>query len=208
MTRFRTLERWRSTAFMVAALFLGAFVVRNVILAWGGGFSDSTTAALYVATIVPAELAVYVGLVGLYPQLAARSSRLARIGAAFVGIAGFTILGFAGGVVSGLASSGTPPAYAQVLYLVSLLSTILALFIFGAISLRSGTPSRSTGLLLLVPPTTYTVMLVSMFAGFTPPWSTVLLSAIQATAHLAIGLSLRAAPESTGPAGSATDPTA
>lgn len=208
MTRFRSLERWRSTAFLVAALFLVAFVIRNAILAWGSGFSETATAALYVATIVPAELAVYVGLLGLYPQLSMHSSRLARGGAILVGIAGLAILGFAGGVVSGLATSGTPPAFAQLLYLVTLVTTILALLIFGSISLRSSSPSRNTGLLLLVPPTTYMVMLVSMFAGFTPPWSTVLLSAIQAAAHLAIGLSLRGAHETASPAGSATDPTA
>jgi hypothetical protein len=43
----------------------------------------------------------------------------------------------------------------------------------------------------LVPPTTYILMMAGMIVGYTPGWSTVALSTVQAGAHLAIGVLLR-----------------
>lgn len=192
MSRLQSLERWSATAFLAAGAFFVGFVVRNGFIAFGDGFSEQLTAALYLVFIVPAELAAYVGLLGLYPRLADRVPRLAGAGAVLVGIAGVAILGFAGGVGSALLASGPPepPAISQLLYLVTILTTVLGFGLFGVASLRARVPSRRLGYVILVPPATYVVMMTGTIAGYTPAWSTFALSATQAVAHLAIGTAL------------------
>lgn len=192
MTRFKPLAKWSRPAFLVAGVFLIGFVGRNVIIAFGGGFSETMTALLYLAFVVPAEIAAYVGLLGLYTRVGDVTPKIAGAGAVFAGIAGVAMLGFAGTSIPPLLSSGSPdpPAVTQVLWLVALLTTILAFFLFASGILRSGAADRTLGLLLLIPPITYLVMIVSGVVGFTPEWSTVALSAIQAGSHLAIGLAI------------------
>lgn len=192
-SRFDALGRWRATAFLIAGAFLVAFVVRNVIIAWGGGFSETTEAALYVATVAPTELAAYAGLLGLYPEMSERTPRAAGAGVIFASIAAIAVVGFGVGSVPPLLASGSPepPGIVRLLWIVMLITTILGFLTFGIASLRSRVPSRTVGALLLVPPITYIVMMAGGILGYTPPWSTVALSAVQAVAHLAIGLTLR-----------------
>lgn len=207
MSRLRFLERWSATAFLFAGALLIGFVVRNGIVAFGDGFSETTAAALYVAFVVPAEVAAYVGLLGLYPRLAEHASRLAGAGAVCVGIAGVAIIGFGGGVGSALLAAGSPdpPAFAQLLWLVTIAATILGFILFGVASMRACVPSQRVGVLLLVPPATYLLMIAGVIGGFTPDWSAFVLSGIQASAHLVIGVALRNGPVATERADSAPD---
>ena len=193
MSRLEPLERWSATAFLIAGAFFIGFVVRNGIIAFGDGFSETMTVALYVVFIVPAEVAAYIGLLGLYPRLSDHAARLTGAGAVFITIAGVAIIGFGGGVGSALLAAGAPepPAIAQLLLPVTLLTTIVGFVLFGVASLRTRIPSRMAGFLLLVPPTTYILMMAGMIVGYTPGWSTVALSTVQAGAHLAIGVVLR-----------------
>jgi len=193
MSRLQPLERWSAAAFLIAGVFLIGFVVRNGIIAFGDGFSETMTAALYLVFVVPAEIAAYIGLLGLYPRLSEHASRLASAGAVLVGIAVVGAIGFAAGAGSAVLAAGPPepPAVAGLFWLVTLLMTIVGFILFGIASLRARVPSRTVGLVLLVPPVTYIVMIAGMMTGYTPEWSTFLLSAIQACAHVAIGVSLR-----------------
>jgi hypothetical protein len=193
MSRLEPLERRSATAFLIAGAFLIGFVVRNGIIAFGDGFSETMTAALYVVFIVPAMVAAYIGLLGLYPQLSDHAPRLAGAGAVFISIAGVAIIGFGGGVGSAILAAGQPdpPAITQLLWPVTLVTTIVGFLLFGVASLRTRVPSRMAGFLLLVPPITYILMMAGIVVGFTPGWSTVTLSSIQAGAHLAIGVVLR-----------------
>lgn len=190
---WNALETWRAGAFLVAGTFFIGFVIRNGIIAFGDGFSESATAALYLAFVVPAEVAAYVGLLGLYPRLSVVAPRLAAVGAALAGIAAVAVVGFAGGVGASLLAAGPPepPAVSQLLWLVTLATTISAFVVFGVAGLRTEVPSRTVGVVLLLPPATYVVMMTGMFAGYAPEWSTFALSPIQAAAHVGIGLAIR-----------------
>lgn len=193
MSRLSPLQRWNATAFLVAGAFLIAFVARNAVIAFGSGFSETMAAGLYLAFVVPAELAAYIGLLGLYPRLADQVPRLAGAGAALAGIAGVSMLGFGLTAGSTLLRSGTadPPAVTQVLWLVALVTTVLGFAVFGGACLRARVPSRRFGLLLLGPPAVYVVMLAGGVVGYTPEWSTFVISGLQAGAHIAVGLALR-----------------
>lgn len=209
MSRLQPLERWSATAFLLAGVLFIGFAARNGIIAFGDGFSESMRFALYVAFIVPAELAAYVGLLGLYPRLSEHASRLTGAGAVFVGVAGAAIIGFGGGAGAALLAVGPlePPAVAQLLLPVAVIATILGFLLFGVASLRAGVPSRTAGGLLLIPPATYLLMMTSMVAGVAPDWSAFVLASIQAVAHVAIGVVLRnggVAADRTAPASDST----
>lgn len=193
MTRLESLERWSAPAFLVAGALFTGFAVRNGIIAFGSGFSEQVTAALYLVFVVPAELAAYMGLLGLHARLSDSAPRLAGGGAVLVGVAAVAVLGFGGAASTALLGSGPPepPAIAGLLFLVTILTTILGFVLFGVASLRADVPSRRLGLVLLVPPTTYFLMMAGTVVGYTPEWSTFVLSAGQAAAHLGIGVVLR-----------------
>lgn len=192
MTRFESLERWTATAFLLAGVLFLGFVARNAVLAFGGGLSSQATQALYIAFVVPAELAAYVGLLGLYPRLADRVPKTAGLGAALAVLAAVAVSGFAASATLDLLAGRTEPtAASQIFYLVTLLATILGFIVYAVATLRSGVPGHRVGLLLVVPPATYLVMMGGAAAGVTPEWSTFALSATQAVAHLGIGLVLR-----------------
>lgn len=191
MTRFESLERWSAAAFLAAGALLAGFAARNAVIAFGGGFPPQTTQALYLVFVVPAELAAYVGLLGLYPRLADRVPRNAGLGALLAVIGTVAVLGFGASATADLfAAMSRPSPVSQVLFLVTLLSTVLGFVVLSVASLRARI-SRRVGLLLLVPPATYVVMLAGMVVGYAPEWSTFALSATQAGAHLALGVALR-----------------
>lgn len=181
-----SLERWRSTAFLVAGGLVFGFVVSNAVEAFTAAQPPTWVNTLFVS---PALVAAAVGLLGFYPLLADRVPRLALASAVVVTVAGMaaTVL-FVVTAVNGLVAGLQLPFL--LVYLLTLLTTILGFVLFGAASLWTSTPSRRIGLLVLGPPAVNVTMIVT--APMNPPqWATFLISALWTGAILAIGFALR-----------------
>lgn len=184
MSRWETLERWRSKAFLVAGGLLVVFAALVGLEVFGGVEAPQALVA------IPGFLAGFVGLLGLYPQLADTDSRLASGGIVALGLAavGFVALFF---WVAGLTAmygidAVKPP---RPVILGTVLLVILGYALFGLASATHAVPSRLVGLLVLAPPGTLALMVLTgmLYGGHPPAWTSVLFSAMQAIAHLAIG---------------------
>lgn len=198
-------ERWRATAFLVAGAMFVPFVAANGLVAFTSVEPPRLLVGLFIlGGVYPS----YVGLFGLYPQLSERVPRQALAGAAAVSVASVTLLLMYAGDV-GAALGGLPMVVSGVLWLLTVLLTIVGFVLFGTACLRADVPSRTVGVALLAPPAIYGTMLVSFFAaGMAPPeWSTFAISAVQLTAHLAVGVVLGNGPAPDSRAGPAVEPT-
>lgn len=73
--------------------------------------------------------------------------------------------------------------------LLTVLIAILGYVLFGIASVRQAVPSRTVGLLVLVPPGTLALMVISgiIYSGHPPGWTSFVFSGMQAVAHLSIG---------------------
>lgn len=185
-----SLEQRRATAFIVAGALLLGFVASNGVEAF-----TATTPPTWVNTmfVSPALVAASLGLLGLYPTLAERAPRLALVSAAVVTVAGTAAIALfvvtaGNGLVAGVQLPFLP------VYLLTLLATVLGFVLFGVAGIRTRTPSRRVGLLLLGPPAVNVVMFAT--APMNPPrWTTFLISALWTGAMLAVGLALRSSPD-------------
>ncbi len=185
------------TLFLVAG---GLLVVFSALL----GYEAVTNAAAPEDVFgPPGFLFAMVGLLGLYPALADRSPRLARVSAivAAVSAVGWLVItalafGEAAGVVAPLEDFG---ATGVVVLLAAGVTMVLAYLSSGVAVLRTGVHSRTLGLLVLAPPVIFGVMLsqaalaaqFGLFSEATMAWSAVVISGGQAVAHLGVGHLLR-----------------
>ena len=200
---WNSLERWRSTAFLVAGGLVFGFVVSNAVEAFTAAQPPTWVNTLFVS---PALLAAAVGLLGFYPLLADRVPRLALASAVVVTVAGIAATAlFAVTTANGLVTGVQLPFLS--VYLLTLLTTILGFVLFGVACLWTRTPSRRIGLLVLRPPAVNIIMIVT--APMNPPqWATFLISALWTGAILAIGFALRSEDGSTGQTTASADATA
>ena len=134
----------------------------------------------------------FLGLLGLYPALADETPWLARAGAAaavlgIIGLSAFTVLHIA--VLTGVVARGGP-AWFWVFIPLPLIGFVVGYLSFGIASLHATVHSRLVGLLLLAPGLIVVVMLVQMLVGWTSEMQAFVISAGEAMAHLAIGVSL------------------
>ncbi len=199
--RWRSLERWSPTSFLLAGALLVGYAALN-------GIAAGTDAAFEtVADVVgPAGLLLgLVGLLGLYPGLADRRPRLARAGAggAALGAVGFSAITLGGlGALVGV----EPPGWLAGFVLPAALGMIPGYLAFGVARLRAGARSPAAGRLLLAPAVVFAAMLsqavlfvrFGLFSETAMAWSAVAISGGQAVAHLAIGYRLRAGRVPTG----------
>lgn len=131
----------------------------------------------------------FVALFGLYPQLAAQSPKLARVGAVLAG------LGMVSWVVLGLRTlieelGATPPAWLGAIAPLIIFGTILGYLMFGIVGHRTETVSRTTALIVVTPAV---VMVYNIASAVTFPDVTgaaVIVAGGFALAHLAIGAAL------------------
>lgn len=138
----------------------------------------------------------FLGLLGLYPTLGDRSPRLARAGAISlgIGVAGALILivGRAGEFVGLYAEA---PGWVDAANLLLIIGVIVGFGAFGVGVLRTGTQSRSVGLLMLWPPVVFggIIMLVGVFilGGTFPHWVHVGHSGSEALVYLSLGYLVR-----------------
>lgn len=186
---WESLERWSPKLFLIA----GGLLVLAAIAA--GVNAVNGVARSPVGSVVgPVGLAIsFVGLLGLYPRVADRTPWLARAGAVFavVGIVGYAGISV-GNFVSLLGGNPEgPPGWATVFVPALVLGTLIGFLSFGAASLRTNVLSRTIGLLLVVPPAIFIVMLVGEIVGYTPVWDNFVLTTGQALALLGLGYTLR-----------------
>lgn len=193
---------WKSLAGRSSMLFLA-----------GGGLLFVTTALVAVELVTPLStqgpltgvtsftglILSYVGLLGLYPWFAGRTPRAARAGFALVA---FPTLMLAMILVWGLASHlpigavpspvGVVPGFGMVFVMTFLLFAV-GMGVFGVASLRTGVPSRVTGLLLLVLAATWGVLLGAsgVYGVKFPTWLDALTFGVRAIVLLGIGYSLK-----------------
>lgn len=135
-------------------------------------------------------IVAFVGLLGLHARLADRRPKLAHTGAFFAILAsvGFllSLLGSAGVVPSEL------PGWVEALqFLFILVGWVLSFLLFSVGSLRSGTFTRTVGLLLLAPVVVQVLNIGVVVAGYSSPEARLVNSGLWALSYLAIGIALR-----------------
>lgn len=142
------LERWRWAAFVLAGPLLMVPMRRE----WLAGFTAPTIPKTVFWTMWPLGFAMaLLGLVGFYSELVGKSPRLARIGRAFGLIGGVGLL-LGIGILAVQRPPGPYPENLGPIGLVFLLgfqAFIITAGAFGAAAWRSGTPSRTVGIILL-----------------------------------------------------------
>jgi hypothetical protein len=185
--RWRWLERWSATLFLVAGGFL--------LIHTGNHTLEAFTAMEYpLHHEVPFGFVGmtlgFVGLLGLYPRLADRSPTLAGAGAvlAVVGAVGWLVIG-----LSTLARDlgAAPPEWLGVFGLLIFVGVILGYLTFSVTGLRTEAVSLATGVALLTPLLAMAVNVGLVEAGFGSPAGQVVVASSFALAHLAIGVALR-----------------
>jgi hypothetical protein len=190
--RWRSLEAWSPTLFLVAGVILVGYATVN-------GVSAFTDLTIEQDIFEFGYVLGFLGLLGVYPRLADRSPKLARAGAvaallgliAFIGVT-LTNVGYAMGVLS-----TERPAWYPVVIVFGVAGFVPGFLLFGVASLRTGAHPRIVGVLLLVPGIIIALMLVHIYAGLDSPVTVFVVSAGQAMSHLAIGTTLETASEST-----------
>jgi len=186
--RWKTLERWRTTAFLIAG---GIFVADAALLAMDIA-SGTEPGAFGQALVGAGWTAAFVGLLGFRRGLSEGSRRLVRVGTVFAVVGGVTMaamtatmLGYAAGAVGGEPSG--------VVYFLPgvFLGIVLGFGSFGAASLRTDVYSRRVGLLFLLLPVTFLFNLGTGMAGFNPLPKVLGVVCVLALAMLSIGYLLR-----------------
>jgi len=180
----RPLEQWSSAlAFAAGVLFLGHAVVRAI--------EAFSTASPPPDVFGPAGyVAAGLALLGLVPSLSEEapiSSRLAAILSLGI-VTGWTLIA---GLTFGAAAGLLPPpdtVFPAAVFAVAILSTLLVYLVFGAVSLRTETHSRTLGLLLLAPPGVLVFLLVGgVVLSVAPEAGAVAVGGGLALSHAAIG---------------------
>lgn len=181
-----SLEKHSPTLFLVAGVLLTGYAVLNGIKAF-------TVMAVEPNLFEFGYVIGFLGLFGLYPQLADRRPRLAHTGAVAAAFGAVAISAFNIGELAkltGIAPNGLPGM--PVFVFMALIGFVLGYLAFGVASLRSNVYSRSIGIVLLVPGIIVILMLAHIAAGLDSLETAFVISAGQAMAHLAIGATLRA----------------
>lgn len=148
----QSFERWGPVAFIVGGIgLLGTTVVGSLDVA-------GVMASVPRWTMEPLVFGlwfVFVGLLGFYPYVAESSPRLSRGGLVTSGIAWLmwtgTLLAVHIVVLTSERTLADPGSWAPPLLAAGFLLALLSFLAFGIASVRSESPSRTVGLLLLVP---------------------------------------------------------
>jgi hypothetical protein len=195
---WETLERWRTIAFLVAGVWLFAFVTYNGLQV----VTDiEQSSFINTLTTAPALIIGHLGLLGFYPGVSESVPRNSLGGAIVVILAAVCALVLLSGAIVQTVFLGGPPAdggpttlmiIGFVSWLAMMVLTALAYLLFGVAILRADLHSPLVGIVLLGPAIVFAVNLLSPVAVGTsrPIWIVFIISAMQAGAHLAIGLVL------------------
>jgi len=186
-TVWAALERWSPITFLAAG---GLFVLPTAI--FGFGAATGTGNVVSPALIFVLMLVVFVGLLGLYPRLAAANSTLVLGG---VGLLAVT----AAVIISTLAVVALPtgPTFGKP-HLLAIVTTVvvgssLTLATFGTACLRAGVHSRLVGRSLLVMAAGDLSIFVAMlvYGDPTPAWVGFVVGLVFVMSLASIGYVLR-----------------
>jgi len=197
---WKLLEAQSGTLFLVA----GALVV---VYAGLHGIEAATDMVLEPNPFEFGYVVGFLGLLGLYPTLADDNPWLARAGAVaavlgMIGLSAFTVLHLA--ELAGVVARAGPP-WLGIFIPLPLIGFVVGYLAFGVASLRTDAYARLVGLLLLAPGIIVIVMIVQILAGWTSQLQAFVISAGEAMAHLAIGVTLRTRSSATDSEGLSTD---
>jgi hypothetical protein len=200
---WRWLETRSATLFLIAGML-------TTIYATAHGIEAAMAMVLEPNPFEFGYVVGFLGLLGLYPTLAGRSPWLARVGAmaavlGAVALSAFTLIHLADLV--GLVSSdpAAAPSWFGVFKPLALIGFVGGYLALGIASLRADVYSRTVGLLLLAPGIIVVWMIWTMVAGYADELTAFVVSAGEAMAHLALGVTLRTESSATDRAESATD---
>ena len=184
-----------------AALMLGGSGILGLSIA---GTLDTTGIAsspvwLHALLFLGGLWFVFVGLLGFYPHLADVAPRLSLGGALTSALGGAALtVGLVGSLAVALTSDvpfGEGPSWGPPLLLGAFVMALLSFLVYGVATVRSERPSRTVGLLLLVPVAGFlgqVVLLASKIAtGDTLAALQLVLAGVIAVATIAVGHLLR-----------------
>lgn len=188
----RSLDKWSPVLFLVAGVLFSGFVVVNVITR----FTDMTGVWLGVAEIGTGLFGLLVSIVavlGLYPRLNDRTPRLSGAGVLAFAAA---ILGLAVGVawLLSIGIENAPEAVPTALTALFSLSILLiagGFLVFAVACLRTGTPSRLVGYLLLLAVVMWVWHYIALALFGSTRIGTIIDYTVIAAAYLAVGYLLR-----------------
>lgn len=195
---WETLERWRTVMFLVAGVWLFTFAGYNGLKVVTDIVQSSFINTL---TTAPALIIGHFGLLGFYRELSERVPRNSLVGAIVVILAAVSALVMLTSYIIEWVLLGGPPAdggpttliiIGFVSWLAMMVLTALAYLLFGVASLRADFHPSLVGIVLLGPGVVFIVNFLRMAAlgPSYPMWILFAISAMQAGAHLAIGLIL------------------
>jgi hypothetical protein len=201
---WETLERRRSTAFLIAGLM---FAVDAAIIAAVIGPLGEQYIPLVQAFIAAGWTAGFVGLLGVFPGLADRSRRLAQAGAVFVGIGllVFVSMGIVSLAYFSNTLSGDLDTLVTILFPGIIIGSVLGFVTFGAATLRTGVHARSVGVLFVVMGLIPVVNIGRTIAGIQSRTATLAIVVALTLVTLSIGYLLRVEEASSGHAPSSVD---
>ena len=194
------LERHRSTAFLVAGLM---FVIDAAIVGYTIATPGEELMLLGQAFVAAGWTAGFLGLLGVYPGLADRSRRLARVGLACVGIGivVFVVMGIASVAYFADLVSGDLGTLVPLFLPGVIIGSVLGFITFGAATLRTGLLDRSVGALFVVLALFPVINIGTGIAGLQSMPGTLAIVAGLAVVNLAVSYLLRAADGTTGTTG-------
>lgn len=185
-----TLERRRATAFLVAGLM---FAVDAAIVGYTIATAGEELMLLGQAFIAAGWTAGFVGLLGIYPGLADRSRRLARVGLGCIaiGIVVFVLMGIASLAYFSALLSGDLSTLVPLFLPGVVVGSILGFLVFGGTTLRTGTHARPIGVLFVVLGLFPVVNIGSGIAGVQSMTATLAIVGGLAMVNLAVSYLLR-----------------
>lgn len=181
-----SLGKWSGMAFLIAgALVSFAAIAMALVLV-----TDMSQGMITGLPTMVGLLVSYIGMLGLYPKLAARRRRAALTGVILLLL---PVAGIAFWLGHALVI-GQEPSYAGLLVGVVVGGFVFGLVVYGITSYRTRIPSRSAGLALLAFVVPWVVLLGSgvVYEGAAPAWIDFATTSVMGVLLLVIGYLTRA----------------
>lgn len=197
----KALGKWSWLAFLIAGVLVAIAAIAMALVV-------TTNMTQGMITGLPTMVGIlisYIGMLGLYPTLAAHRRRAA--------LAGVILLLFpVGGIGFWLGHAlliGQEPSYANLLVGVVFGGFVVGIALYGITSYRARVPSRGVGLALLAFLVPWVILLGSgvVYGGAAPVWIDFLSTSMMGVVLLALGYLVRAKGSSTNPEEPSPDPT-
>lgn len=142
---WQSFEQWGPTAFIVGGLAWAALIA----LAAANMTTEAAVPTWSISVfLIVGLLAAYVGLLGFYPQVSPTAPRLSLAGVVATAVA---VVILASAIIYTVATSSFTQGPPFPVFPLLILSTILGFLLLGTASLRTSTPTRRIGILLILP---------------------------------------------------------